>query len=74
MKNTCVLRRDIFKEVKLPAGIYGYLALCEEQKYKKVEIDKNAIAVLGTLPFVSEMVKKSSPEAVRHAYWAFLRY
>ena len=74
MKNACVIRRESFNEIRFPAQIYGYLALCQEQKHKKVEIDKNAIAVSGTLPFVSEMVQKSSPEGVRHAYWSFLKY
>ncbi len=73
-KNACILRRETFKEIKLPARVYGYLALCEDLKDKKVEIDEKAVVVLGNLPFVSEMIKKSSPEGVRHAYWAFLKY
>ena len=73
MKNACIIRRE-YKEIKLPAAIYGYLALCEDLKHKKAEIDEKAIVILGNLPFVSEMTMKSSPEGVRHAYWAFLKY
>ena len=73
-RNACILRRESFKEAKFPARVYGYLALCEDLKHKKAEIDEKAIVVLGNLPFVSEMIEKSSLEAVRHAYWAFLRY
>lgn len=73
-QNSCILRKEAFREIRFPAQVYGYLALCEDQKHKKAEIDKNALVVLGNLPFVSEMVEKSTSEGVRHAYWAFLRY
>ena len=72
--NACVLRKESFKEIKLPAPVYRYLALCQDLKHKKAEIDKKAVVVLGSLPFVSEMTMKSSPEGVRHAYWSFLKY
>jgi hypothetical protein len=72
--NACILRREGFKEVRLPARIYGYLALCEDLKHKKAEIKEKSVVVLGNLPFVSEMTEKSSPEGVRHACWAFLKY
>lgn len=73
-KNACILRKDAFKEARLPARVYGYLSLCEDLKHKKEEIDEKSVVVLGNLPFVSEMTQKTSPEGVRHAYWAFLRY
>ena len=73
-QNPCILRRESFKEVRIPAPIYGYLALCEDLRHKKNETDKKAVVILGNLPFVSEMTEKSSPEGVRHANWAFLRY
>ncbi len=73
MQNACVLRKERYKEAKLPARVYGYLALCADLKEKVSKIDRNAV-VLGDLPFVSEMLKNSSPEGVRHAYWAFLKY
>lgn len=69
----CILKRES-TEVRLPAKIYSYLALCEDLKHKKIEIDEKAVVVLGNLPFVSEMTKKSSPEGVMHVCWGFLRY
>ena len=72
--NACVLRGESFKKVMIPAPIYGYLALCQDLKHKRVEIAEKATVVLGNLPFVSEMMMKSSPEGIRHAYWAFLKY
>ena len=73
-QNTCILRKARSKEAKLPALLYGYLALCKDLKHKKSEIDKKAVVILGNLPFVSDMTKKSSPEGVRYACWSFLRY
>ena len=73
-QNTCILRRERSKEAKLPAPLYGYLALCKDLKHKKFEIDEKAVVVLGNLPFVSKMIEKSSPEGVRHACWSFLKY
>lgn len=70
----CILRRERFKEVKLPARLYGYLTLCQNLKYKKTETDKKEAVISDNLPFVSEMIRKSSQEAVRHVNWTFLRY
>ena len=67
--NACILRREEFKEVKFPAKVYGYLALCQDLKQKHQETLKNDI-----LPFVSDLTQKSTPEGVRHAYWSFLKY
>ncbi len=73
--NACILRkRETFKEIKFPAKIYGYLALCQDLKHKEAKTNKKEVVVLDNLPFVSEMTEKSSPEGVLHACWGFLRY
>ncbi len=70
----CRIKRDECKKSALPARVYGYLSLCVDLKEKMSETGKNAVVILGNLPFVSEMLKNNSHEALRHAYWAFLRY
>ena len=71
--NACILRRES-KETRFPAKIYGYLALCKEVKDKNPETHEETVVVLGNLPLVSEMTRKSSPEGVLHACWSFLKY
>ena len=73
-RNACILRKEKFKKVELPGKLYGYLALCQDLKHKKIETNKKEVVVLGNLPFVSEMTKEASPEGIRHAYWSFLKY
>ena len=73
-QNACILKRELSKEAKLPASLYGYLALCKDLKHKKPKIDEKAVVVLGNLPFVSKMIEESSPGGVRHACWSFLKY
>lgn len=64
-ENALVKRQvELEKGFLIPAGILSYLFMCEElkDKTKNIRIKKNTC--INTLPFVSEITEKATPQGL----------
>lgn len=66
-----LVRYQIKKEYSIPAKVFAYLSLYKDFKLNRIQTSKFCP---NTLPFVSSISSKATPEGLVRARLSFLKY
>ena len=74
MQSTCRISKSRIENMNFPAKVFGYLGICNGLKDRILHIRDNSEPQRNSLPFVSSMTHRATPEGIIYSHWSFLKY